>query len=122
MDATTAATLVNPQVTITGDPPHTDEGGFPTSTIFTGAKLAKLEVTVTDVEKAISSPAFKSLIADIKPVVSGTKLGVKTSEFWAGIAASLTDVITRAPQTDKLALLGLAAVYAIARGIAKHGK
>lgn len=86
---------------------------------------------VADVRSAIEHPGvetFTPLVADLSTVASvapgivqETRRGWKTSEFWVGIAAAAQAVATELPQTDKVAILALAAVYAVARGIAKQG-
>jgi len=72
-------------------------------------------------EAVAASPTVHALETDLPPLIKESKAGWKTTEFWAGIAAALNDVISTLPPTDKVALTGLAAVYAVARGIAKNG-
>jgi hypothetical protein len=72
-------------------------------------------------EAVAESPTVRSLETDLPPLIKETKAGWKTTEFWTGIAAALNDVISTLPPSDKIALTGLAGVYAVARGIAKNG-
>lgn len=76
---------------------------------------------VAAVEAVLDNPTAKALETDIPPLIKESKAGYKTTEFWGAIAAAVTDISTTLPATDKVALLALSGVYAIARGIAKNG-
>lgn len=83
--------------------------------------LSTAGAAVNAVDSVLGNPTVKALEADLPPLVRESKAGYKTTEFWGAVAAAVTDVSTTLPASDKVALLALSGVYAVARGIAKNG-
>jgi hypothetical protein len=72
--------------------------------------------------KAFSAtPDVQELIKDASPLLKETKTGYKTTEFWGAIAAVIADLGTDISSKNKLIVSGIAALYALARGLAKSG-
>lgn len=71
----------------------------------------------------LSSPEFAEFRAEIPEVVKESKAGYKTTEFWLVVVGSLVTALGVVPtphDAKGFVLAGLAAAYAVARGIAKH--
>jgi len=67
------------------------------------------KINVPDAEKTVAA------------VVTETKAGYKTTEFWGVLAVGVLDVVTQIPMHDKLWASVIAGAYAVARGLAKGG-
>lgn len=82
-----------------------------------------LDQEVTTVQdSAVIDPA--TLEPAINAIITESKAGYKTTEFWVGVVVSLLTLLGTAPVPDKAKgiILGvIAAAYAISRGIAKQG-
>ena len=65
--------------------------------------------------------AETKLANDGLTLLKESKAGYKTTEFWAAVAAVISDVATDMSSKDKVLVSVLAAVYALARGLAKSG-
>lgn len=90
---------------------------------------AAADVIAADIKA--SEPALSQFATDaaqgkvelttLKSAVNETRRGWRTTEFWSAIVAAILDVATQIPFHDKLVVSGVAAVYAVARGLAKNG-
>lgn len=67
------------------------------------------------------TPDVQEIVHDAAPLLKETKTGYKTTEFWAAIAAVVADLGTDISSKNKLVVSGIAALYALARGLAKSG-
>lgn len=89
------------------------------------AKTAEAAVAVAEHPSIAGAEGLlPSVYADIGPTteaIQETKAGYKTTEFWSVLIAAGYSVATTAPVHNKLYVSALAAIYAIARGIAKAG-
>lgn len=75
-----------------------------------------------DVTALAGDPEAREFVGEIPQVVQETKAGWKTTEFWGVVGAAFASVgPIDTSSKDKIILGGLAVLYAIARGIAKHG-
>lgn len=83
--------------------------------------VASLSEAIDAGEALAASPTAGVLRTEVPALVQESKAGYKTTEFWGAVAAVLGDVVTSLPHNDKILVTGLAAVYAIARGLAKNG-
>lgn len=68
-----------------------------------------------------ATPGYVALGAEAPSLIEETRRGPKTTEFWGAIVAAVIDVVTELDSKDKVVVSALAGIYAIARGIAKHG-
>jgi hypothetical protein len=121
-------TTVVPATAVTPDVPAGQsivaavEGAYDAGKAVTAdPSLGTAASAVTAVDAVLDNPTAKVLEADLPPLIRESKAGYKTTEFWGSVAAAVTAVSTTLPQTDKVALLALSGVYAVARGIAKNG-
>lgn len=67
---------------------------------------------------------LKEMVDNAPIVIRETKAGVKTTEFWLAVAASLLTVIDGVPLPEKMEGLVVGAIgvaYILSRGIAKRG-
>jgi hypothetical protein len=62
-----------------------------------------------------------NLVEDVPVLIEETRRGWKTSEFWGAIVAVAADVGLDLGSKDKVLISALAAIYALARGVAKNG-
>lgn len=93
--------------------------------------VAQGEETVDAVEEAVAHPSGTGAVKAIQqgylleqrvaPIVQETRRSWKTTEFWTSLGTALTVLVTSIPVHDKLYLSIVAAVYALARGLAKAG-
>lgn len=71
-----------------------------------------------------SQQKVQEVIQDIPTVISETRTGYKTTEFWITVASALAVALDGVPIPDKYQgpVVGLiAAAYIISRGVAKKG-
>lgn len=67
---------------------------------------------------------YDEAVPAIETVVRETRSGWRTTEFWITVATSLLVVVNGIPLPEKyegVVVAALAAVYALARGLAKAG-
>lgn len=83
--------------------------------------LSSLSEAIDAGEELAASPTADVLASEVPALMQESKAGYKTTEFWGAAAAVLSDVVTSLPHNDKILVTALAAVYAIARGLAKNG-
>jgi hypothetical protein len=75
-------------------------------------------------QQNFDSPENRELIESIPVIVSETRKGWKTTEFWVTVMLSLLTILDGIPLPEKfegvvLGLLGVA--YIVSRGVAKKG-
>lgn len=69
--------------------------------------------------------AITNVFNQAPEIFKESKAGYRTTEFWVTIAISLLTVLNGIPLPDKyegFVVAALGAVYALSRGIAKHGQ
>lgn len=81
---------------------------------------AGIDVEQTEVKE------FKTddLAPAVNAVITESKKGYKTTEFWVSVSVALLTVLDGIPLPEKFegfVVAGIAAVYAISRGVAKGG-
>lgn len=90
----------------------------------TATETALNNPTITNAASAIHAdqPIVTELVSNVPLAISETRRGWKTSEFWGVIAAAFASLgPIDVSDKNKLLVTGLAALYAIARGLAKAG-
>lgn len=90
------------------------------------AAAATIAADLKSTEPAIAAVAADAAAGKVDAThvvaaVKATKAGYKTTEFWGVMAAAILDVATQIPFHDKAIVGAIAAIYAIARGLAKAG-
>jgi hypothetical protein len=68
--------------------------------------------------------AVENVLNQVPTVIQETKAGYKTTEFWSAVVVSLLTLVGTIPvpaNSKGLVVGGLAAIYSVARGIAKQG-
>lgn len=80
-----------------------------------------IEKAATNVNNVVHNPQFSQDLSEISTVVSETRRGYKTSEFYTTLATVGADLGLDISTKEKLFITILAGVYALARGFAKAG-
>jgi hypothetical protein len=83
--------------------------------------LASVDAALAAGQILAASPTVGVVKADAPALIQEAKAGWKTTEFWGAVAAALANVLTTLPYHDKALVTGIAALYAVGRGLAKSG-
>lgn len=82
-----------------------------------------IDVETTEVKDAKEFETDE-LAPAVNAVITESKKGYKTTEFWVSVAVALLTVLDGIPLPEKFegfVVAGIAAVYAVSRGLAKGG-
>lgn len=85
------------------------------------AEHGNLAGVVADAETLKADPIVGQAATLAVSTFKESKAGYKTTEFWTSLVVGVLDLVTQIPFHAKLATSVVAAIYAVARGLAKAG-